>query len=454
MHSLAVSILNYVHGDPVTIEPDGARDGSNPVVGGDLSLEVLERFPKVFSLGAEIPNHQLGWRMAVLPFRAVGTASGQGIAFGMAEEISAAVSRFRSPRLMATATFWDGTGPAADVLGRCRMYELDYIMDGTIEVIHERVRINVVLMDVVLDFEVIWTGCLDGDTADLFSLQDRIAAETVKQLDPDLYLRGPASGTPVRTPISAAHRLVLTAIQGIFRLDKAKFMRARANLLDAIALDPNYAAAHAWLAYWSIMAVGQGWVRDPKDVTALAGVSASRAVELDPMDARAWSIAGHVKGYFLHDVPTALTFHAHAIELNPNLPIAWTLSSAAKIYSGEHATAIRHASIARSLSPRDPHLFFNEHAFMFAHFLKGDLEQANIFADVVLTRNPGHASAMNIQLAILGHLNRIDEAAALLQALKNIDPLVTIEKIVARAPLTSKDSAYYRDGLRRAGVPK
>ena len=44
---------------------------------------------------------------------------------------------------------------------------------------------------------------------------------------------------------------------------------------------------------------------------------------LDPFNARALAVAGHVKGYLLHDVPSALHLHARAIELNPDLPIAW-----------------------------------------------------------------------------------------------------------------------------------
>ena len=435
-------------------DPNGRK--SRIAGGGDgheASLEMLDRFPKVFSVGAEILKHQLGWRMAVLPFRAAGSPAAHSIAFGMAEEISAAVSRFRSPRLMATASFWDGTGPAADVLGRCRMYELDYIMEGTIELTGSCIRMNVVLLDVVLDFEVIWTGCFEGDTRDLFSLQDRVAAEAVRQLDPDLYSSGPTSDAPVRTPVSAAHHLVLTAIQGIFRLDKAKFLCARSCLAEAIDLDPNYASAYAWLAYWSIMAVGQGWVRDPKDVTTLAGVSAERAVQLDPTDARAWSIAGHVKGYFLHDVPGALEFHARAIELNPNLPIAWTFSSASKMYNGEHLTAIRHATISRSISPRDPHIFIAENVLTNAHFFRGDLENAAVFADILLNRSPGHASGLKIQLAILGHLGRRDEAARCLDTLRAIDPDVSVAKIVARVPLQRRDREFYMAGLRLGGVP-
>ena len=420
---------------------------------GDISAEMLERFPQVFPLGADIPKHQLGWRMAVLPFRAVGAPGGYGLAFGMAEEISAAISRFRSPRLMATATFWDGTGPAADVLGRCRMYGLDYILDGTIEVVGPRVHINAVLLDVVLDFEVIWTGTFDGAADDLFSLQDRVATETVRQIDPDLFVRGPVSVPPVRTPISKAHTLVLSGMMSIFRLEQQNFMQARDLLLRAIELDPNYASAHAWLAYWSIMAVGQGWVREPKDVTALAGASAGRAVQLDPTDARALTIAGHVKGYFLHDVAGALELHEKAITLSPNLPIAWTLSSIAHSYNGEHSIAIRHATISHSLSPRDPHTFLTENALLVAHFFNRDLEHAKELADLVLARSPGHRSGLNVQLAILGHMSRLDEAVGFLAAYRKIDPDISVSKIVDRIPLTASDRTYYSKGLRLAGVP-
>ena len=130
------------------------------------------------------------------------------------------------------------------------------------------------------------------------------------------------------------------------------------------------------------MAVGQGWVENPRDVTTLAGTSAERAVMLDPFDARALAIAGHVKGYLLHDVKSALHLHARAIELNPNLPIAWTLSSWSKIYNGEHTAAVRHAMMSQSLSPRDPHIFFVEHALMTAQFFNRNLDEAEMLAEV------------------------------------------------------------------------
>ncbi len=430
---------------------DPNRLFGHPTVAG-INFEKLERFPPAMSAIASIPTHQLGWRMAVLPFRSLGAPLSRGIALGMAEEVSAALGRFRAPRLVSTATFWDGTGPAADAISRCRTYQLDYIIDGTIQVADTKVRVNVNLLDVVLNFEVIWSQRFEGTLDDLFTLQDRIASETVAQVDPELHQRRWAASTQPKTAVAEAHQSVLTAIQAIYRLEQSKFMRARELLGRAIELDPDFAAAHAWLAYWAIMAFGQGWAASASEVISLAGNAAERAILLDPLDARAAAIAGHVKAYLLHDVRSALSLHSRAVELNPNLPIAWTASAWSKSYSGDHATAIRHAQMALSLSPRDPHVFFVEHAMMAAHLFRKELDHADALAETVLERQPDHASALRMRLAILGHLGRGLEAEEVRVRLKAIEPDVTIHKIVSRPPFTQRDLDYYAEGLRRGGL--
>ena len=399
-------------------------------------------------------RQHLGWRLAVLPFRSKGLSAGPGIALGMAEEISAALARFGLPRLVATATFWDGIGPVADTKSLCRTHQLDYIIDGTIQTNRNDITVEVSLLDVVLDFDVVWNGHFDGTLDDLFLLQHRIAFQTVRHVDPDMSHGNSEAMAPIRTEIAAAHRCVLTAIQGIFRLDRATFVQARDYLQRAIDLDDEYAAAHAWLAYWSIIAAGQGWVEDPRAVMELAGTAASRAIQLDPFDARAVAIAGHVRAYLFHDVQHALELLARAIELNPNLPIAWTMSSWSRIYNGEHVTAVRHAMMAQSLSPRDPHIWFAEHAFATAQLFNRNLEEAEALNTIVLERLPGHVSALNIRLAILGHLRRMEEASQCLAMLRKFDPLVTVARIASRMPLKPADKGFYMEGLERAGVPR
>ncbi len=306
----------------------------------------------------------------------------------------------------------------------------------------------------VLDFEVIWSQRFEGTLDDLFTLQDRIASETVAQVDPELFQRRWIAPTNAKTDVAEAHHSVLSAIQSIFRLERSKFIRARDLLLRAIELDPDFAAAHAWLGYWSIMALGQGWAESGQETIELAGRSADRAVLLDPLDARALAIAGHVKAYVFHDVRSAIGLHARAIELNPNLPVAWTLSAWSKTYSGDHATALRHAQVAIALSPRDPHIFFVEHAAMTAHLLRRELTEADSLAELVLERKPDHASALRIRLSILGHLERHDDAREHLARLLAIEPATTVATITARPPFRPDDLDYYALGLRKAGVPE
>ena len=221
--------------------------------------------------GLTIPIHGQGWRIAVLPFRSLGAPLEGGLSLGMAEEISAALARFRMPRLIATGSFWDGSGPSADALAKCRAYNLDYVISGTIQASGQRIRVTVTLLDVAMDFEVIWASRFEGTTEDLFTLQDTIASQTVAQIDPELLQRHQFRGESIRTANAAAHQSVLTAIQGIYRPDRPRFMQARDQLLEAIRLDGEYAAAHAWLAFWHILAIAEDWIDDPREAGDAGG---------------------------------------------------------------------------------------------------------------------------------------------------------------------------------------
>ena len=428
----------------------GGRDRSTV---SHVSITLPESTDVVRPLRSEENVHVQGWKIAVLPFRSLGAPLDAGLSLGLAEEISAAMARYRMPRLIATGSFWEGAGPVQDALARCRAFNLDYVISGTIQASGQRIRVTVTLLDVGMDFEVIWASRFEGTTDDLFTLQDNIASQTVAQIDPELLKRHQFHGAEARTPNAVAHHTVLTAIQGIYRPDKARFLAARELLVDAIELDPEYAAAHAWLAYWSIMAVGQGWSDDPARDSMMAGSAAESAIVLDPLDARGVSIAGHVKAYLQHDVEAGLALHQRAISINPNLPIAWTLSSCARIYLGEHSTAVEEAMTAIALSPSDPHVFFAEHAAMIAQMFLGNLEAAEILAASVLERKPGHASALKVRIATLGLMNRTQDALEYLRQLRLVTPNITITDILSRPPLRPRDVDIYRMGLQLGGVP-
>ena len=72
---------------------------------------------------------------------------------------------------------------------------------------------------------------------------------------------------------------------------------------------------------------------------AEAAQLAERAVMLDPGDARALTLAGHVRGFLSKRPQEASALHERAIALNPNLALAWCFSGLAHSYLGLHDEA-------------------------------------------------------------------------------------------------------------------
>src|SRR5207302_1445358 len=112
---------------------------------------------------------------------------------------------------------------------------------------------------------------------------------------------------------------------------------------QAIALEPDFASSHAWYAFWHIFLVGQGWAEDAQGAMAEAGRIAERATMLDQQDAKALTIAGHVRAFMHHRMREAMTFHDRALTLNPNLAMAWGLSAMTYTYVGDLEEAARRA---------------------------------------------------------------------------------------------------------------
>ncbi len=411
------------------------------------AMEVARRAPRGVCLG-------------VMPFRLLDGPSNEGLSVGLAEDITAALSRFRwfvliaSPSLAAVKA-----APAHEQAALLQGLGLDFLLDGTIQRAGGRVRVIVRLLDMRGHHaggpEIAWSRRFDGSDRDLLTLQDRVAAETVAQVDPELLLREGrlAAGRPARD--LTAFELTLRAMPAIHSLDEPSFRGAGGLLQAAIARDPDYAAAHAWAAYWEIFLCGQGWADDADASMRNAGALARRAIALDPGDARALTIAGHVHAFVEHRADAAHAFHEQALQLNPNLPLAWAFSGLALTYDGDHARAIHHTTEARRLSPFDPHRFLFDGCEMVPNLALGNDGRVVELARRAIALNPKFSSNFKVHLAALGHLGADAEAGEVRARLLALEPGFCIRMAEARSPMRrAADRDRYLDGLRRAGLPE
>jgi len=401
------------------------------------------------------PGHG-GAQIGVLPLQLVGAGPNDShLATGLAEEITTALMRFRWMFVVSSSSLARFAAESRDESAIRDTFGLDFLLDGTVHRIGSRLRANMRLVDLRAGNQIVWAQRFDRESDDLLSLQDEIAAAVVAQIDPAILLieaRRSASRPHVD---ASAYDLMLRALPLISRLERGPFIEGGDYLRRSIILEPEYAAAHAWYAYWHVFLVGQGWAEDPQAALETAGELAERAIVLDPVDARGLSIAGHVRAYLHRRLRDAISLHERALSLNPNLAMAWALSAITCAYAGQLDEADHRIKRYKQLSPMDPYAFIFDGFWTVIYLLRGDYEAAATAGRDVTQMNSALSAGFKPYVAALGYLNRPRELLAARERLLALEPDFTVERFLSTAPFEREvDRRTFADGLRRAGIPE
>ncbi|MEO3470781.1 BTAD domain-containing putative transcriptional regulator [Roseomonas sp. CAU 1739] len=393
----------------------------------------------------------LGARLGVLPFRTLGEGGDAEVSLGLAEEITSALARFRWLTLVDSAS----VAAVERQQSPDGALDLDFTLSGTVQRAEGRVRVSLRLTDHRPPEKVVWSERFERDAGNLLKLQDEIAAQVVAQIDPAILLIEADRTASRQTLMTTAHDLLLRAIPAIYRgLDRQSYEHAGALLAEATRLEPDYGPAFAWHAYWHLLLVGQGWAPAGEDVLARAEELASRAVTLDKSDAQALTILGHVRAFLHHRVDEAVELHKRALELNPNLTMAWVFSSLALSYQGHHEEALRRWERYSKLAPHHPHAFFFDSARLVPLLMLKRHEEVDKAARQVTSMHADFTFPYKAWVSALGHLGRREEAAVIRDRLVAMEPDFNLAKARERIPLArAEDLAHYLAGLRKAGLP-
>jgi len=409
--------------------------------------------PLVTTLATAAPRRPAtrGARLGVLPLRALGAETEEHLAVGLAEEITAALSRFRwlfiaNSASLAAAAARTGEVAAAQELG------LDFLLSGTVQRSGTRVRISLRLTDLRPPETIVWSQRFERESDDMLALQDETAAELVARIDPEILLIEAERAGTRRSVSGTAYDLLLRAIPALHQMDRESFLEAGTLLERATSLEPDYAPAFSWHAYWHLFLVGQGWA-DDTHAFAEAERLAKRAIALDPQDAQALTVFGHVSAFLHHRLREARALHERALALNPNLAMAWVFSGMTETYLGEHERALQRLDRYKRLSPLHPHSFFFDAARGIPLLLQRRHEEAAEAGRQAIALQPAITYPYKFLLSALGHLGQHEEAAAVRARLFGIEPDFSLERATRRNPMArAEDRAHYEEGLRLAGV--
>src|SRR5712672_2288458 len=200
--------------------------------------------------------------------------------------------------------------------------------------------------------------------------------------------------------------------------------KALAMLGRAIELEPDYAAAHAIIAFCHEQRYLRGGMQEETRIAALR--HARRAIAAGGDDATALATAGFVIAVAGHDFETALTAFDRSFALSSSSALALGHSSIVRAWKGDDAIAVEQANRALRLSPFDPWIYTPYIGLAYAHFAAGRFEETVAAASLATQSNPGFTVPIILHAAALGSLARSEDAKTVVQRLIELVPGITV----------------------------
>ena len=389
--------------------------------------------------------------IAVLPFQNMsGDPDQDYFADGMVDEITTALSRFKSLFVIARNSSFTYKGKVVDIKQVGRELGVRYVLQGSVRKAAGKVRIIGQLIDAATATHL-WADRFEGDLSDIFALQDRMTESVVSAIELKMFQT--EINLAARRPNNlGAHDLCLRAIPHLYSFTRGGSAEALQLVSRALEIDPRsgFAATHAGSCHYQN--ITQGWAADPKSETAEGFRLLRLALSIDGNDHLALSMLGYATAVFSRDFNAARELVERAVASNPNAAFAWGQRGWTYYVAGQPEEAIRSFERAIRLSPSDP-LLFSTVAGMSAAFIGLDrFDEAVAAARKAIRENQTFVLAHLCLAAALAHLGREAEAREAVARLLEFKPDFYISEWVARD--SRWGAQIFIDGLRKAGLPE
>jgi len=294
-----------------------------------------------------------------------------------------------------------------------------YLVEGSVRRSSDRIRIAVRLTDLPRG-TLLWSESYDASAPTIFAIEDDIIVRIAGALAVKVT-NIQQSRLAGKSPASLeAYDLVLRGRDLHTRLNRTTHSQARAMFERAVALDPQYAAAHVGLGRLDLSAVALGWTADAEAALRRAEELARKAIALDEFNSAAHVLLG--RAYVrLGDYERALEALKRAISLNPSDPESHAGLGDALLWSGEVEGAIKSLEMAVSIDPR----LSAEDLFSLGagYFLVGRSADAARTFERIITRKEGNPFIYAMLAVVYADIHRDDDARAAVAEVRKLNPL-------------------------------
>lgn len=398
--------------------------------------------------------------IGVLMFRSLSPdAQDRYLAEGIASEIVQALSGIPAVRVVSQLASFRFKDEVTDLAQVAQSLNIRYVLTGSVRRAGQKIRVLAELDDAVEGIQL-WSHTYDRSMDDVFAVQEEVAKAIV----------GATAGQLIRARAELASQLSAEDLDAPGLVRKAYHFTNQAyhggamdeavNLLrKATQIDPDYAAAHAYLGSFIAQRVVANSSSNEVEDRAEALAAAERALLLAPGDAEVLENSGLA---LLHcgRFQKAVTSLRRAVEISPFNLVAWGYLGLALGWGGEeNQVGEAHTILNRLIADAPDHpsmpywLCFQAGTFC----REGKHQESADSARRSMTLQPRFAPSLIVYANAMGHLGRFQEAGETIVQLMEINPRGTQESYMSALLATtgSRERAQQHiNGLIAAGIFK
>ncbi|RWQ61439.1 adenylate/guanylate cyclase domain-containing protein [Mesorhizobium sp.] len=422
---------------------------------GEKTLKNISRPVRLYRIGfdsAVLPEVEAKRSISkpsivVLPFDNMsGDPEQEFFADGLTEDIITELSRHHELFVISRNSSFVYKNRAVNVREVAEKLDVQYLVEGSVRKIGDRVRVTVQLIDTANDAHI-WADKYDRKLDDIFAIQDEVTAAIAATLPGRVEAAQRDQLARAKPANMAAYECVLAAKVLHHRSTIADNERAQTLIGRAVALDPDYAHAHAWRACILGQAWVHNWCEDKDAVWNDIMAALDRALALDDNDADVHRILAAVN-VNNNELTTARYHQERALALNPNYDLVVVQQGELLTWLGRPEEGIEWIRKAMQLNPHHPERFWSHLGK--AHFAARQYGEAiEAFMHLSAMDSVQHAFAA----ACYGWLGDEIAAAAHLGKIRTLDPQFDLDSFIATLHYAQEsDAQHVREGLLKAGI--
>lgn len=422
---------------------------------GEKTLKNISRPVRLYRIGfdsAVLPEVEAKRSISkpsivVLPFDNMsGDPEQEFFADGLTEDIITELSRHHELFVISRNSSFVYKNRAVNVREVAEKLDVQYLVEGSVRKIGDRVRVTVQLIDTANDAHI-WADKYDRKLDDIFAIQDEVTAAIAATLPGRVEAAQRDQLARAKPANMAAYECVLAAKVLHHRSTIADNERAQTLIGRAVALDPDYAHAHAWRACILGQAWVHNWCEDRDAVWNDIMAALDRALALDDNDADVHRILAAVN-VNNNELTTARYHQERALALNPNYDLVVVQQGELLTWLGRPEEGIEWIRKAMQLNPHHPERFWSHLGkAYFAARQYGEAIEA--FMHLSTMDSVQHAFAA----ACYGWLGDEIAAAAHLGKIRTLDPQFDLDSFIATLHYAQEaDAQHVREGLLKAGI--